>query len=344
MPNASVAAGYPKALLDFAVSRGADRRTLIERSQIGPEDLRNRDNRIPLAKYLALLNAGIELCKEPALSLLFGEAVKIQEISIVGLLGEAFENVESRRRNMSRYVILALDPDDGQSADAIEVVLENGDLSLRFNSPVYVDNPLLTESGFARCVCSARALLTSMPNFAHLKFPKAIYFTHPEPSYRKEYDRIFGVPLFFGSDRNALLIDGAFANLTPPRANPYLTEVLSAHAEELLKTLESSKTTRGKVENLLIASLHQGPPSMEIIASKMGLSRPTLFRKLKAEGVTFGKVLDELRYRTALHYLKHKKASINETAYLVGFSEPAAFSRAFKRWTGSSPRTARLKE
>jgi len=344
MPNASVAAGYPKALLDFAVSRGADRRTLIERSQIGPEDLRNRDNRIPLAKYLALLNAGIELCKEPALSLLFGEAVKIQEISIVGLLGEAFENVESRRRNMSRYVILALDPDDGQSADAIEVVLENGDLSLRFNSSIYIDNPLLTESGFARFVCTGRAFLASMPNFAHLQFLKAIYFTHPEPSYRKEYDRIFGVPLFFGSDRNALLIDGAFANLTPPRANPYLTEVLSAHAEELLKTLKSSKTTRGKVENLLIASLHKGPQSMEIIASKMGLSRPTLFRKLKAEGVTFGKVLDELRHRMALHYLKQKKASINETAYLVGFSEPAAFSRAFKRWTGSSPRTARLKE
>lgn len=344
MPNASVAAGYPKALLDFAVSRGADRRTLIERSQIGPEDLRNRDNRIPLAKYLALLNAGIELCKEPALSLLFGEAVKIQEISIVGLLGEAFENVESRRRNMSRYVNLALDPDDGQSADAIEVVLENGDLSLRFNSSIYIDNPLLTESGFARFVCTGRAFLASMPNFAHLQFPKAIYFTHPEPSYRKEYDRIFGVPLFFGSDRNALLIDGAFANLTPPRANPYLTEVLSAHAEELLKTLKSSKTMRGKVENLLLASLHKGPQSMEIIASKMGLSRPTLFRKLKAEGLTFGKVLDELRHRMALHYLKHKKASINETAYLVGFSEPAAFSRAFKRWTGSSPRTARLKE
>src|SRR3954464_14179857 len=106
MPNPTVAASYPKALLDFAVSRGADRLRLIEQSQICPEDLTNRDNRIPLAKYLALLNAGIELCKEPALSLLFGEAVKIQEISILGLLGEAFESGESRRRNMSRYVIL----------------------------------------------------------------------------------------------------------------------------------------------------------------------------------------------------------------------------------------------
>ena len=68
----------------------------------------------------------------------------------------------------------------------------------------------------------------------------------------------------------------------------------------------------------------------------------TLFRKLKAKGVTFEKVLDDLRHKLALDYLNGKKVSVHETAYLVGFSDPAAFSRAFKRWTGSSPRTMRV--
>ncbi|HEX7530970.1 MAG TPA: AraC family transcriptional regulator ligand-binding domain-containing protein [Pyrinomonadaceae bacterium] len=344
MARPTIAAGYPKAFLDFAISRGADRRTLIERSQIHLGDLNNQDNRIPLANYMALLKAGIELCNEPALSLLFGEAVKLQDISIVGLIGVAFDNVESVRRQVNRYAALTLDADDGGTADTIEFVRENGDVWMKFTGDIYVDNPLLTESGFARNVCGARALSASMPNFANVTFPEAIRFTHAEPSYRAEYDRIFGVPLFFDSHMNGLLVDEALLNMKLPRTNPYLSEIMSARAEELLKSLEMSKTTRGRVENLLIPILHTGEASMDMIAVKLGLSRQTLFRKLKAEGITFEKVLDELRHKLALHYLNEKKVPVNQTAYLVGFSEPAAFSRAFKRWTGSSPRMARLNQ
>jgi AraC-like DNA-binding protein len=338
MPNPTIAAGYPKALLDFAVSKGADRQMLIGRSHICPDDLKDQDNRIPLANYMALLKAGIELCNEPALSLLFGEAVPLRDISIVGLIGVAFDNVESVRRQANQYAPLTFDADDGGTADAIEFVRESGDVWLKFTGDVYVDYPLLTESGFARNVCGIRALAASMPNFANVSFPKAIRFTHAEPSYRAEYDRIFGVPLFFDSHMNAFLADEAILNMKLPRTNPYLSEVLSARAEELLKSLEMSKTMRGRVENLLIPILHTGEASIDTIAVKLGLSRQTLFRRLKAEGVTFENVLDELRHKLALHYLSAKKISVNETAYLVGFSEPAAFSRAFKRWTGLSPR------
>src|ERR1044071_10226574 len=98
MPNPTIAAGYPRAFLDFAVSRGADRRTLLARSRIRPEDLNDQDRRIPLANYLDLLKAGIELCNESALALLFGEAVTLPDISIVGLMGMSVESVEEGRR------------------------------------------------------------------------------------------------------------------------------------------------------------------------------------------------------------------------------------------------------
>jgi len=91
-------------------------------------------------------------------------------------------------------------------------------------------------------------------------------------------------------------------------------------------------------QNVEVSNGEKNDASIDTIAVKSGLSRQTLFRKLNAEGVTFEKVLDELRHKLALHYLNGKKVSVNQTAYLVGFSHPAAFSRAFKRWTGSSPR------
>lgn len=338
MSKPTVTAGFPKAFIDFAVSRGADRQKLIERSHINPEDLIEQDNRIPLGNYIALVKAGIELCGEPALSLLFGEAVSLQDISFVGLIEMGGTSIEGGRGQMNRYLRLMVD--DGETSDRLELVRESGQLWFKFTSPIYVEYPLLAESGFARCVCSARAKFEAKGIYIKQPFPKAIHFTHREPSYRAEYERIFGVPLVFGSDMNALVVDEELLSIRPPQINPYLSNILKAHAEGLLKKLDSSKSTRGRVESLLIPLLPTGEASIDIIAKKLGLSRQTLFRKLKAENVTFEKVLDELRHRLALHYLNEKKISVNETAYLLGFSEPAAFSRAFKRWVGCSPRAA----
>ena len=169
--------------------------------------------------------------------------------------------------------------------------------------------------------------------------PKAIRFTHAEPSYRAEYDRVFGVPLEFQSSMNAILFNEEFLSIRLPPQKQYVSALFTERAEALLEKLEKSKTTRGRVESLLIPLLHTGEARIENIARKLGLSRQTLFRKLKAEGVTFEQVLDELRHKLALEYLSGKNVSVNETAYQLGFSDPAAFSRAFKRWTGASPGT-----
>jgi AraC-like DNA-binding protein len=139
-----------------------------------------------------------------------------------------------------------------------------------------------------------------------------------------------------------MLIDPEFLSLKQPPVNRYVFAVLSERAEALLKNLEVKKSTRGRVESILMRTLHTGEASMDTVGQKLGQSRQTLYRQLKAEGVTFEQVLDELRHELALHFLGGKKVSVNETAYLLGFSDPAAFSRAFKRWTGSSPRAMRV--
>jgi len=121
----------------------------------------------------------------------------------------------------------------------------------------------------------------------------------------------------------------------------YVFGVLSAHADSLLRELTDSKTVKGRVEATLMPILHTGDISIERVAVQFGLSRQTLFRRLKAEDTTFERLVDGLRHKLALQYLEARKVSVNEIAYLVGFSDATAFSRAFKRWTGSSPRSVR---
>ncbi|MDQ3818484.1 MAG: AraC family transcriptional regulator, partial [Acidobacteriota bacterium] len=126
MIKATVAAGYPKAFLDFAVSRGADRRALLRRARLNADDLKEQDGRVPLANYLELMKAGIELMNEPALALLFGEAVRMQDITIVGLVGEAAQTTEEARRQINRYSRLILDEGDNRISEHLELVRERG--------------------------------------------------------------------------------------------------------------------------------------------------------------------------------------------------------------------------
>jgi AraC-like DNA-binding protein len=335
MTEPTIAVCFVKAFVDFAVAKGADRQLLLQRSQIRPEDLENEDGRLPLVSYIELIEAGIELCHEPALALHFGEEVPLRDISIVGFVGRGGTAEDSRCRT-NRYLRLVIDEGVEQS-EPLEFVREGALIWLKFTSRVYVEYPVLTESAFARGI-SARKSRADAPQSCSLwPLPKAFSFTHKEPSYRAEYDRVFGVPLIFGGHMNAILFGEELLSVRLPPMNRHVSRLITQEADMLLKQLDDSKSTRGRVENLLIPLLHTGDARIETIAAKLGLSRQTLFRQLRTEGVTFEKVLDNLRHKRALYYLKIKKLPVTETAYLLGFSDAASFSRAFKRWTGESP-------
>jgi AraC-like DNA-binding protein len=334
MAELTIAAGIARGLMQFAVSKGADQKALAERSRIDPEDLKDQDNRIPFAKYVALMRAGQALCNDPALALHYAEAIDFAEISIVGLITLGSETMAEALVQMNRYGRLAVEAEGVGTADRFVLARDTGQVWLIDARKNPNDFPELTETTFGRMACGTR-------RFDETQFIREVHVTHVEPGYRAEYERIFRAPVVFGSDKNALLVDEAWTTRKIALQPRYVFGVLSERADTLLRSLESSKSVRGRVESLLMPILHTGDASVDRIASKMGLSRQTLFRRLKAEGATFEKVLDELRHKLALGYLSGKKVSVNETAYLVGFSEPAAFSRAFKRWTGNSPRMMR---
>jgi AraC-like DNA-binding protein len=332
MAEPTVSAGYAGNLMQFAVAKGADPALLAERSGIAPDDLADPDNRVPMARYVALMKAARELCDAPALALDLGAEKDFKEISVVGLICYAAPTMGAALIELNRFGRLTAEVDIPVRGARFQLTPIGGELWLvdvRSDPNAF---PEMTEATWSRFISETSR------HFPDAPFAKAVHVTHDAPGHAPDYERVLKVPVTFGSDKNAIMIDPSWLSIELHQPNRYVFGVLSEHADRLLKSLENATTMRGQVESLAIPLLHTGDLAMDDIARRMGMSRPSLYRRLKEEGVSFEALVDDLRHRMALHYLGGRKASVNETAYLVGFSDPSSFSRAFKRWTGSSPR------
>jgi AraC-like DNA-binding protein len=331
----TVSAGYAKALLDVAVARGANQTALLDGAGLALAQLVDQDHRVPFARYVALMTAAKALCGDPALALHFGETAQVADFSIVGLIVGASTTVQEAFEQANRLGSLVIDVPCRGPNGRLQIVRAGGDTYIedtRLNPNAF---PELTESSFAFFAAGWRR------DMGAATMANAIHVTHAAPSYRAEYDRVLRLPVVFESELNAIYIDDTFLSRSLAPSNRYVWGVLSDRAAELLASLESSRSARGRVEKALLPILHTGTASMQVVATTLGLSRQSLYRALAAEGVTFEIVLDELRHQMALHYLGGQKVSVHQAAYLVGFADPASFSRAFKRWTGTSPSSVR---
>lgn len=333
MVEATVSAGNAGSLIELAVSKGASRDELHRQSGIARERLRDQDNRVLMSEYFDLMHAAKQLTGEQAFALDFGTTVHMQEFSILGLIFHACETVRDAIVQANRYGQLVIDVDVG-TTDRFQWQRRTGQLWLVDTRPDPNDFPELTELTMGRFIRLTRP-------FWDTPLVQEVHVTFPAPDYADDYERFFGAPATFGTEWNAMRIEEARLVQQIAVQPRFAFGILSHHAEQLLRSLEGSKSTRGRVESLLMPILHTGDASMDLVAGRLLVSRQTLYRQLKVENVTFETVLDELRHKLAVHYLTGRKTSVNETAYLVGFSEPAAFSRAFKRWTGTSPRSVR---
>ena len=337
MAEPTIAAGMARGLMGLAVAKGADPAALLAAAGLAAHALSDQDQRLPFSAYVALMRAAKVLTKDPALALHYGEAVDVAEFSIVGLIGHASTDVAEAFAQLNRYVRLIVEVEGLSDGPRFQLRFERGGVWMVDRRADPNDFPELTESAFAHLICGTR-------QFGTTSLALEINVTHPDPGYSAEYERILGAPVVFETAWNAIRVDPAWQDNQVSRLPRYAFGVLTDKADALLANLESSKTAAGQVEQALLPILHTGEVGMDKLAAGLAMSRQTLLRRLKAEGTTFEKVLDGLRHRMAISYLRGRKASINEIAYLVGFSDPAAFSRAFKRWTGASPRAMRRLE
>jgi AraC-like DNA-binding protein len=166
----------------------------------------------------------------------------------------------------------------------------------------------------------------------------SVSFMHPRPDNIEEYERTFGsCSLHFQAPWSGFTLPRHYLDQPVVSADPNLHLVLRRHAEALLAELPRAKSVTERVRELVANELAGGPPNVTRIAQKLSMTTRTLGRRLEEEGTSFREVVDGLRQMLAARYVADSSLPLSEVAFLLGFSQSAAFHRAFKRWTRQTP-------
>jgi len=173
--------------------------------------------------------------------------------------------------------------------------------------------------------------------------PLEVRFEHAAPPHTDEHRRIFGSPVIFGADRNAIVVEREFCDRHVPAADRRLYLILEDYVQRVWERSPIEDSFVDVVAAAIETAVPNGELQLTETARTVGVSGRTLQRRLNEAGIEYKTLVGAIRRRLALRYLRDPKYTLSEVAYLLGYSEISAFSRAFKRWTGSPPSEHRRK-
>jgi AraC-like DNA-binding protein len=167
--------------------------------------------------------------------------------------------------------------------------------------------------------------------------PVSARFPYPitDPS---EYARVFQCPVTPKATELSLEFPAHILKQEILSANYELQNFLLQKINILTKAREEH-TLRTRIYNYLLANSYLHALSLEAVAANFNLSARSLQRKLKEEGVSYSDIVEEVRKTLAIHYINSGNYPIKDISHILGYNEQSAFLRAFKRWTGKTPKT-----
>jgi AraC-like DNA-binding protein len=173
-------------------------------------------------------------------------------------------------------------------------------------------------------------------------FPERVNITHHRDRFHADFRKFFGCDVAFGSGTDEIAFSSTMRPTPLASADSFLNALLIAQCEHTRANRLRPAELRISLENEIVPLLPHGNAQAPAIARKLGMSQRTLARRLASEGISFTAVLDELRRDLAKHYLSEAGVPITTIAWLLGYQEVSAFTHAFKRWTGKTPKQARM--
>jgi AraC-like DNA-binding protein len=325
----TVAVQIFRALLGRAASLGVAPGPLVSRTRLQPELLDDVDGRVPAPIVRALWEELPGLCHDEWFGLNLAASVPDTALGVVAYvvqhaptLGQGFVASVRYARLLQDVAACWVEPADLGGLSFVQAPPARGLAPPRH----------AVEFAFARAVLMARRSTGVEVT------PRLVRFAFAPPTAVDRYAPLFGRRVLFGGARNELEFDASTLGLPQRDADPWLRALIEAHASALMDSFEADEHPFvARVRGAVGVALQRGTGDLASIARALDLGARTLQRRLAAEGQSFRAVVDDARRELAKQYLADRAQSLANIALLLGFSEQAAFQRAFVRWTGVTP-------
>lgn len=320
-----------RAVVEVVELAGVSRQQLFRRAELDERRVLDDSAAFEQSEFSRLQEAAIDVTGNEALGLYLAEHVSESAFAVVGhlvnhapTLREAIEAAITYGSIVSEGYHLKL----GGQRDRAKLVYEFPRTSPR-SDRMQADFAMAGFLKLIRIFAGAQAQ------------PTQVSFEYAAPRNLLDYERAFGRTAIFEQRVTGIEFPRRFLSCSPLHKNPELFAVLREQADRVLERRAPDQGLSELLRRFLEACVPARIPTMSEAAQELGISARSLRRRLSKEGLSYRTLLKDALEHSAMRMLSASRRSVQETAYAVGFSDPAAFSRAFKRWKGVTPKQFR---
>ena len=322
--------GIARAAFGRALSAKLDVSSLLKSAGLSRSQISRPEIRIPVKSQIKFLDQAATALKDDFLGLHLAQSIDLRELGLLYYTLASSADLHGALTRLARYSAI--------QNDGLQIRVHGGKhITVSFE---YVGVARIGDRHQMECFVATLVRFCRQVTGRQLS-PLRVRFMHRRPG-ASDLTAFFGCPVEFGAERDAIMFRRDLKDVALTNADPYLNKLLQQYCEAALSDRRINVGDwRSKIENAIVPLLPHGEATIEKVADVLGTTPRTLARRLARENVTFLDVLQDLRLRLAKQYFHEPNMSISQAAWLLGYAGPSAFSHAFKRWTGQSPRQLR---
>ena len=322
--------GVPNGVLTLLAKRNVQKDVLLKAAGLSTDDVADNDRYIPLNSFAIILEEAARILSDDVLAL--NLARELDPVA-PGLTAYAVHHAPSVRRSLqtlARYISVLVTPRTAELIESDDIGYYKWSYWKSFGGMrQYLD------------FVPARKMLVIKSALGERWNPLFVKLEHSEPKNLEPYFEIFGPRISFNQPENCIAVSARDLNKEMPRADERLWAYLVDLAETIISDQENRPEIYQNVRKEIINHLPSNTANIEAVAAALGKSPRTLQRELSDAGTSFSQILENSRMDLADKYMLDTDLNLSQIAFLLGFSELSAFTRATNRWFGESPRAHR---